>query len=202
MGIFDGREKALEATVASLRIALAETERSNNVLVKTAKESSEQIIELRKMLENNRAKTAALEQRLADRNDLPEKNLAAIRIFVRGLGGALLCASIAFAVYLALGKGYAESRQLIWSLYIFTQFIGMYLLGFGAHTTLRSLSLLGSYMSTVTVISAVAIGMTVMKYANLLDTDQLVALGGVNALGVPLLIYVERRRALTAPVKS
>jgi hypothetical protein len=202
VGIFDGREKALEATIASLRSELADVERSNHVLARTAKESSDQVTELRKIIKRDKETIAELEQRLNDRADLPEANLTAIRIFVQGLGAAMLLVSMLFGGHLALAKEYKEYNQLIWFLYCFTQFLGMYLLGFGTRTTLRSLSLLGSYMSTLTVISVVAIGLSLMQYVNILAVDHVVVLGAVNAIGIPLLIYVERRRAVPALFKS
>ncbi len=202
MGIFDGREKALEAENASLSSKLADAERSNAVLAKTAKQYADQINALRSSIQANEKTIGALEQRLDDRKDLPEASLTAICIFVRSLGAAMLFSSWAFAAYLALAKGSEESHQLTWALYLFAQFVGLYLLGFGAHTTLRSLSILGSYLSALAVACAAATGLSVMKYVDLFASDQLVALGLVNAIGIPLLIYVERRRAIPGAIKS
>lgn len=201
MGIFDGREKALEATIASLRSELADAERANEVLAKTAQESSSQVNELRKLIKVDKDAIAELKRRLNDRADLPEGSLTAIRLFVRGLGLALLVASLLFGGDLALAKGYPQSNQLIWFLYCFTQFSGLYLFGFGTHTTLRSLSVLGSYMSLLTVISTLAVCAGLMHVVDVFAIREVMLLGAVNALGLPILIYVERRRAVPAPLK-
>lgn len=201
MGIFDGREKALEATIASLRSELADAERANEVLAKTAQESSNQVNELRKLIKVDKDAIAELKRRLNDRADLPEGNLTAIRLFVRGLGLALLIASLLFGGDLALAKGHPQSNQLIWFLYCFTQFSGLYLFGFGTHTTLRSLSVLASYMSLLTVISTLAVCAGLMHVVDVFAIHEVMLLGAVNALGLPILIYVERRRAVPASLK-
>ena len=151
------------------------------------------ITQLQGVINKNEIIISELTITIANYADIPHRTLSAIQIFVRALGLTLLIASLALARSLGYNVVADSNYTTIWGLYLFCQFAGLYLVGFGTPTTLRSITIFGTYMCTLLTIIATIIVASLIGLLENPITQELIFLAIVNSIGVPTLIYVERR---------
>jgi Fe2+ transport system protein B len=85
------------------------------------------------------------------------------------------------------------SHIIVWGLYLFTQFFGLYLIGFGTLTGLHSLIVMGKYMSTIFIIIITIVILSIFNFLKLSLNIDLSLLIAINSLGIFTIIYVEKK---------
>lgn len=199
MDIFGDSEKikALEFQIENLRTSLrnqeAISDREKFKLESQLVERQNQIDELTSAVAERDRRIEEMAKVVRDQNDIPVKALTAIQVFIRILGIALVIASLLLARSLGVGAIGDERYGTVWILYLFCQFAGLYLAGFGAPTDLRSITIFGVYMCSILVVVSASIVSSLLNVISISLTPELFWLAAINAIGVPILIYVERR---------
>jgi len=122
-----------------------------------------------------------------------EINSPRIKI-VKSIGVLLIIVSLIFA-YLLVEKTIENSfsEKIIWTIYLFSQFSGLYLAGFGKSLTINSLSSFSIYLSVCFLIVVTLIVLYVLEVIALNSLTNVYGLMAINSIGIPMFIYLERK---------
>ena len=201
MGLFGGREEELEGEKKALKTKLSETQRQ---LYKGQAE----VKELKKYISSKSAEIVLLNKSVAELSQTNEiisaDKITNPRIIIIKIVGALLILSSLVFSFLLITREPETGvvNTLLWSLYLFSQFSGLYLSGFGTLTTSESLYNLSLYLIAGFVILSIIMMGVMLGMITLNPLVNLVGLLVVNSLGIPLIVYIERKYVLGMRAKE
>jgi hypothetical protein len=185
MGIFDKNEEKLKEQIRQLKqdkekleVHLRETDKSVSYEMEQNKILLQQINILKAKL--NETTPVALPDTLMSR-------------LMQILGAFFVLLSLMFVYFLATRDTFIVNAIIIWSAYIVTQLLGLYLLGFGKKLTYVALQRFGAYMSALFLLICSYMAALLFGLINSEFNLNLIGLSFINAVGIFVLIYAERQ---------
>lgn len=196
MGFFDKNEEQLRADIQRINSNYRELRQDNEGLTNENAQLKSQLQNYKTRIsdreqavkeEIDTAVNAALEKVGACRNRLSQ-----IALLVRAIGFFLLFVSIAFAYLLTAKEFPAVYLFTSWSVYLFSQFAGLYLCGYGRPLEVKSILWFGIYMTLIFLGMTAVVIFSLLGLNDITINPNILTLACVNSTGILVLMYAER----------
>lgn len=174
--------RELDAKVSTLK---NEIKRLNHQLEKA-------YADLNKKDSDNRDAVECAVQKALARAGIDGSKLTWTAYLIRAMGLLFISVSLVYGFILVTQQTTNYTNYTTWSIYIFCQFGGLYMCGYGKALSIKSFQIFGLYMITLFLIVVVSIGLAIFGQIDIDVNTNVIIFVSVNAIGIPLLVYLER----------
>ena len=182
----EAREEKLKVELAKAKGPITQGEDSHLDLVpSTGRPSS---VSYPRESKKNQWKFDLEKLRSQSENPLPRFSIYLVRL----VGICLGILSIVVGFFIARGIETRVAPELMWAIYMASQFPGAYLLGFGKALDYKAWSYLGLYMTILFLVLSCTMLLVMLGRLAIPLSNDLVCITAINSLGIAILVLAEK----------